>query len=250
MLRTFITFLLFFPILVLSSCKLAVILVDGGEVKSSFGTCYSGNICIIENLPGENSAEQFTAVPDPGWYFHRWNSGARFICGDSALPECELNFNSIEDDHELIEKLRASSEFLYLMPVFKEYPRVTLGSEPRTIVVDGKTWQWRQPADFIGFSYEEVAEVCPKNSCSGLLLGETAGSTVSLDGHFWASREDVDLLFLAYHQAGKSVLEDFRETFPTPSSGAVIGLVNDEPKRTEKSELAHVTGVWFWRILD
>mgnify|MGYP001821110988 CR=1 FL=1 len=55
--------------LFLTGCKLAVIVVEGSQFQSGFGTCPDSGICIIEDLPGENTAEQFTAMPDPGWFF-------------------------------------------------------------------------------------------------------------------------------------------------------------------------------------
>ena len=251
-------------------CKLAVISVEGGEVQSRFGTCLEGNVCIVEGLPRENTAEQFIAVPNPGWFFHKWNSGERFICSGYALPECELNFGNIEDDASLLEKSRASSEIFYLMPVFKDYPRATLGNEPRTITAEGVNQLWLQPADFMHFSYNQVAEVCPEGVCSGYLPGL---STFDLTGYFWASSDDLELLFLAYQQAGKSILEDFEWNSAGFGLDTVSGLLSDKPKGlkqipivgsfdlkryfvgeapwyTDKNEPFEGGGIWFWRPID
>ena len=160
-------FLLVSLTVLMTGCKLAVISVEGGQVQSRFGTCFEGSVCIIEGLPRENTAEQFIAVPNSGWFFHKWNSGERFICSDYALPECELNFGNLEDDADLVRKVRASSEIAYLMPVFKDYPRATLGNEPRTITAEGVKQLWLQPADFLHYSYNQVAEACPEGVCSG-----------------------------------------------------------------------------------
>ena len=255
----------------MTGCKLAVISVEGGEVQSRFGTCFEGNVCIVEGLPRENTAEQFIAVPNPGWFFHKWNSGERFICSDYALPECELNFGNIEDDADLLRKVRASSEVFYLMPVFKDYPRATLGNEPRTITAEGVSQLWLQPADFLNYSYNQVAEVCPEGICSGDLPGL---STFDLTGYFWASSSDVELLFLAYQQAGKSILEDFKSTPSFAGGSHVAGLLSDGPKGpqeipvvasgrfdqnyfigefpgyVDKDEPFQHGGGWFWRPID
>jgi len=262
-------FLLLSINVLLLGCKLAVISVEGGEVQSRFGTCLEGNVCIIDGLPRENTAEQFIAVPNPGWFFHKWNSGERFICSDYALPECELNFGNIEDDPDLLRKFRASSEVFYLMPVFKDYPRATLGNEPRTITSEGAHQLWLQPADFLNYSYNQVAEVCPDGVCSGGLPGS---STFDLTGYLWASSEDVELLFLAYQQAGKNMLEDFKSNYTGFDLTGVSGLLSDRPKGSkqipsvgifnpkhystgefplysDKTE-PYPGGIWFWRPID
>ena len=104
----------------------------------------------------------------------------------NALPVCRVISDPIGDDRELIEALRASSEIFYLMPIFKEYPRVILGNEPRTILAEGKNQLWLDPGDFLGYSYDQVAEVCPEGICSGSL----PGSTIDLTGHIWASGDE------------------------------------------------------------
>lgn len=259
---------LFLAVLV-AGCRLAVIVVEGGEVQSNFGVCSSGNVCVIDGLPSENTVEFFTAVPAPGWFFHHWNAGDRFICGDSALPVCELNVSPIEDDRELIGALRASSEIFYLMPVFRDHPRVTLGSEARTIVAEGVSQLWLQPADFLDYSYDEVAEVCPEGVCSGTL----PGSMVNLSGYTWASSDEFSLLGLAYKSAGVPLEQDFRATFESQGGLGVIGLLRDAPRGRDelatfgsnspegatvgrfggdisRDESTTLAGVWFWRAVE
>jgi hypothetical protein len=252
-----------------AGCRLAVIVVEGGEVQSNYGVCSNGNVCIIDGLPGENTVDFFTAVPAPGWFFHKWSSGEKFICGDSALPVCELNVGPIGDDFGLIETLRASSEIIHLMPVFKDYPRVTLGIEPRTIVTEGENQLWLQPANFQNYSYDQVVEICPDGVCSGYL----PGSSVDLTGYIWASSHEFSLLGLAYQSAGVALEEDFSATFSGPGGLGVIGLLRDPPRGREeltifgsdsgggasvgdgglgisRDESIALAGVWFWRPLD
>ena len=60
--------------------KLAVIVVEGGEVQWSTrsGTCMVGNICIVD-VDDPNFSETFTAVPDTGWLLPKRNSGYKFL---------------------------------------------------------------------------------------------------------------------------------------------------------------------------
>ena len=69
-------------------CKLAVIVVEGGEVQSlGHGTCVGGNICIVDGV-GPYFADTFAAVPEEGWYFQRWNKSDKFFCAGSNKPVC------------------------------------------------------------------------------------------------------------------------------------------------------------------
>ena len=52
-----------FAVFVLQACKLAVIVVEGGEVQSTgSGICVASTICIVD-VNGANFSETFTAVP-------------------------------------------------------------------------------------------------------------------------------------------------------------------------------------------
>jgi hypothetical protein len=62
----------------ITGCKLAVIVVEGGEVQSTgSGTCVASAICIVD-VSDSYFSETFSAVPDPGWYFQKWNAGIDF----------------------------------------------------------------------------------------------------------------------------------------------------------------------------
>lgn len=194
----------------LASCKVAVIVPEGGEV-GSFGLvprCVANSVC-ISDVVDTNYESAFWATPDPGWYFHHWNSGDRFICGGSRYTTCEISWNRFLKN-EAIERAFASSEVFYVMPVFKNYPlAVKVDDRPRTIKVDGKEWQWLEAADFENYSYNQFNRACPAGICSGTL----PGSTIDLTGYIWASSGDVRLLLEAYEIASIDIFEDFQPTF-------------------------------------
>ena len=182
--RTILRRLLVISILVLSGCKLAVINVEGGEVQSTgSGICIAGTVCLI-GVADTNFSETFTAVPDEGWYFHKWNQGGRFLCGNSLNPDCRLSFEGLQGE-ENIEAIVASSEVFYLMPVFKRQRNV--------ILVNGK--EWLQPSLIKGLSWNEINEVCPEGTCSGTLNG------YDMNGWTWASVDDIYALFNFYFGA-------------------------------------------------
>lgn len=215
-----------------TGCRVAFIVVEGGKVQYEdiqevLHTCDEGNACVVDLKWGGkvNDDQIFIAIPNSDWYFHKWQAGERFLCGNSALPECHLDFEWIEDNPDFPEIFESAGLF-YLMPVFKDYPRVTLGTEPRTITADGVKQVWLQPADFIDYSYEQIAQVCPNGVCSGTL----SESSIDLAGFFWASSEDVSLLFLAYQQANKFVTDDFERTGTHwPYDDAVAGILYGPP---------------------
>ena len=218
-------FLLLSITVLMAGCKLAVIVVEGGEVQSTgSGTCVAGMICFVD-VDDPNFSESFTAVPEEGWYFHGWNSGYGFFCGGSTGPTCTLSFQGHEES-EAVEELIASSEVFYLMPLFKDFPK-------KVVEVDGKGWL--QPKDFVNYSYNQISEICPDTLCSGTLRG----SKIDLTGYIWASSHDVELLFGSYTDAGKWPLDDFAYTLAEgEDAGCVMnhtlyGMVSDSPGFTD-----------------
>lgn len=204
----------------MAGCKLAVIVVEGGEVQSDAnGTCVAGSICIV-GVTDPNFSESFTAIPDSGWYFQKWNSGDRFFCGGSADPVCILSYKGYEQSEE-VANMVASSETFYLMPVFKQV-------QPDFIVVEGR--EWLQPADFMNYSYNQISEVCPERVCSGTL----PGSTKDLTGYFWASSDDARLLFETYEMAGRPLTGDFDYTrilyFRSSDALGIEVILSDPPR--------------------
>ena len=62
------------------------------------------------------------------------------------------------------------------------------------VTVDGNVWL--QPADFTGYTYDQVMAVCP--GPDGVCSGSLQGSTFDLTGYKWASIMDVSSLFNTY----------------------------------------------------
>ena len=178
-------FLVFvFIVGVLASCKIAVIVVEGGQVQSTgSGTCVAGTICIIE-VTDTNFSETFTAVPDKGWYFEKWNSGDGFICGGSSDLACFLSSEGASGNAAL-EALIASSDTFYLMPILKRARPIT-----DTISVVGR--EWAQVDLFANLSWNDINTICPAGICSGVLNG------FDMTGWMWASVEDLNSLFNHY----------------------------------------------------
>ena len=164
----------------LASCKLAVIVVEGGEVLSNFGPCTAGNVC-IHDVPDTNFSEFFYAQPEAGWEFVRWNSGKDFWCKDSTDRICELSLQGLAGIAP-VEDIVASTSTFYIMPVFQPIPP--------TVVVDGK--EWYQPIFFTNLTWDEVNATCQAGVCNGTLNGH------DLNGWTWASSEDMDDLFNHY----------------------------------------------------
>jgi len=166
--------------LLMAGCKLAVIVVEGGEVQSiSSGTCLEGAIC-VHQVNDTNYAETFTAVPSSGWVFKKWNWGGGFFCGKSTNPTCTLSLEGTAGNADF-EALVASDITFYIMPIFVQPQQMA-----DAVTIGGK--YWLQPAHFGNYSYSQVSDVCPDGACSGRL----PGSTIDLTGYTWASIEDIN----------------------------------------------------------
>ena len=172
--------------LVLSGCKLAVIVVEGGEVQSdAFDTCAAGNIC-IRNVVDTTYAETLTAAPDPGWVFVKWNAGGNFLCANEISESCNLTTEGASGVPAL-EEIIFSNRTFYVMPVFVE------ADLPNTLVVDGKIW--KQPAEFTSLSWNEINSVCPivsNGDCEGTLNG------IDVSDWRWASASDLASMLSTY----------------------------------------------------
>ncbi len=178
-------------LIALSGCKLAVIVVEGGEVQSTTsGTCQvavpgiTGSACIHE-VTDTNYTETFTAVPEAGWEFVKWNSGGDFFCADSTNPVCVLS-NVGTAGNAGIEAIIASDKAYYIMPIFQQRTFSTINA-------DGK--EWAQTDVFWGLNWNEVDAVCPESTggvCNGVLNG------YEVTGWIWASNSDVEALYSSY----------------------------------------------------
>jgi hypothetical protein len=193
--RILVTFL---TVLALSGCKLAVIVVEGGEVQSTAsGTCavispgVNGNVCIHE-ITDTSYNETFTAVAGTGFEFDRWSTGGDFFCADSTDPVCVLS-NGIGAGNPGIESIIASDRTYYLMPIFKPLPPPT-----DIIVADGL--EWAQPVLFIGSTYEQVEAVCPGGTCNGFL------NDLDVTDWTWASGAEVAQMLYNEYGLGDGTL--------------------------------------------
>ena len=189
----------------MTGCKLAVIVVEGGEVQSTFGTCQpavpgtTGTVCIHE----VTSPESFTAVPDPGWYFVKWNTGGDFLCADSASPICVV---AELGPHLEPPVASASDKTLYIMPVFAPGTTIT-----NTVTHGGM--EWAQVNLFSGLSRDQIDSVCSGGPCveGGVLNG------LDMTGWRWATREEVGDLFALFtpHPGG---IDEYSQYFGSPIS--------------------------------
>lgn len=170
----------------LAGCKLAVIVVEGGNVDSLSGSrdCLAGNNCVFQ-VTDTDFSETFTAVPLPGWRFLRWNSGGDFFCQDITSTQCVLS-NTGAAGNPLVEAVIATEKSFYIMPVFE------FVGDPitNTIVADGR--EWAQVTPFGDLTWSEINEVCPAGVCDDGLAG------FDMRGWTWASVADVNSLFNHY----------------------------------------------------
>ena len=179
---------------IITGCKLAVIVVEGGKVWSTgSGTCVAGTICIVD-VTDPGFSEIFTAIPEDEMYFVKWNSGERFFCGGSTNPECNLSFEGHEQT-EAVQEMVDSSEMFYLMPIFAMVESFPI---EEIITADGK--EWAQVDIFSGLSWKDINAVCSADTgaCSGVLNG------YDITGWTWASVDEVNALFNFY--IGSAVL--------------------------------------------
>jgi hypothetical protein len=198
MMKQTLKFLLLISIAaVMAGCKLAVIVVEGGEVQSiGSGTCLEGTIC-VHQVSDTNYTETFTAVPNSGWAFVKWNSGGGFFCQGSTDPICVISGEGAEEN-QAIEAIVESDETFYIMPMFVLSQPIMV-----TVSVDGKEWtQTPFPA-----SWDQINAVCPPPA--GVCGSGARLNGYDMSGWTWASIEDVDALFNAYGNVASAIQEDF-----------------------------------------
>lgn len=168
-----------------SACKVAVVVVEGGAVTSTFsGSCTATNICIHE-ISNSDFTETFTAVPQPDWRFVRWNSGGDFLCEDETSTQCLVSTVGTEGN-SAIEAIIASDKTYYIMPVF-EYVGASLTD---VVFANGKIWA--QVTAFNDVSWGQMNTVCPAGNCNGPLNG------YDMRGWKWATVDELNALFNSY----------------------------------------------------
>jgi len=101
----------------LASCKLAVIVDEGGTVLSQSGLndCIGPNYCSI-TIEDENFSETFTAVASDGYEFIKWQDGTGFQCANSTSITCTVEVPSGPNSGLIVE----SAETASVRPLFKD----------------------------------------------------------------------------------------------------------------------------------
>lgn len=169
----------------LASCKISVLVPEGGSVSSAgSATCNNvtaGQACVID-VPDTNFGTQFIALPDPFFVFDHWYDAPGFLCAGSTTPSCIAD-NTVAANVPIVEAFVATKQALYIMPVFKR--------DVATVTVDGK--EWLRPSLFVGLSYDDIIAQCPGGVCGvgSVLLGQT------MNGFALATQDDVNGLFNA-----------------------------------------------------
>lgn len=249
----------------MAGCKLAVIVVEGGEVQSdNSGDCEVNSVCLIE-ITSTNFKDAFAPAEEAGWYFDSWVAGDGFLCGGSTYPTCALNLRK-HKGNEAIEELVTLPTTFYLMPKFLPIKMDEVIAEGRTVQIGGR--EWLQPADTVGYSYKQInEEICPDRLCTGTLLKGNPGSpgaVVDIEGYTWASSEDMHWLAREYRSIGRDPGTDFEPTTSRPS--LLYGVVSDAPDNKTSiyvailgsgaeilrlplhpDQGAEYVGVWLWR---
>jgi hypothetical protein len=113
--------LLLIPVILLSGCKVAIKVPEGGRVISVSGAyaCSSGETCVVD-VSDIYFNETFVAQPSPGFYFAGWKKNWRGLCGGNTAP-CNLDTSGFKGQNAFLDLL-ASDETFFLTPVFQTSP--------------------------------------------------------------------------------------------------------------------------------
>ncbi|MCB1695032.1 MAG: hypothetical protein KDI34_02295 [Halioglobus sp.] len=107
-------------LLVVTSCKIRIIVPEGGGVATSSGaySCTSGKTCDIDVVDFFFD-QTFIAKPATGYIFKYWKKGDRRFCGGASKP-CRLFTTAFTGDWvEPILEWLETDEVFYLQPVFE-----------------------------------------------------------------------------------------------------------------------------------
>lgn len=172
----------------LSACKLQVMVPQGGEVLSvGSGGCATQTVCVYD-IDAADFSETFTAVPQTGWDFLRWNSGGDFLCADSTDPVCVVD-NTLAAGNAFAEAIIASKQSYYLQPVFQER------NDPITDFITAAGFELAQVDLFTGLTWNDINAICPiwnNGICDGTLNGW------DMNGWTWADWPTINAVFNSY----------------------------------------------------
>lgn len=106
-------------LLLLTGCKLVVIVPSGGEVSSSSGDyhCTESTKCSFD-VADLDFLEVFVPHAAPGYRFAGWRSAKRTLCGGQE-NSCEIASAGLASHPALLQLLESDEEF-YLEPIFEQ----------------------------------------------------------------------------------------------------------------------------------
>tara|TARA_R110002110_G_scaffold330339_1_gene541592 strand:- start:6774 stop:7619 length:846 start_codon:yes stop_codon:yes gene_type:complete len=109
-------------VLALASCKVRVIVPQGGSVTTSSGaySCAAGNTCDVDVVDFFFD-ETFIATPAQGYVFKHWRKGDRRFCGRESKP-CRVRTDTITGELVPVVQsfLSANDEVFFLQPKFEK----------------------------------------------------------------------------------------------------------------------------------
>jgi hypothetical protein len=138
------------------SCKIKIVVPEGGSVDSASGAynCSSGKICKID-VADIFFSEIFTALPAEGYVFHEWKKRSNALCSRTSAP-CNLSTAGFDEFPALMAVLESNAVF-QLQPIFVK------PSKPLRIFQDGDAILYRgdffsEDADGVETTSEITAE--------------------------------------------------------------------------------------------
>jgi len=211
--------------LFLASCRLEVIVGDGGYVASTSGLrdCASQVYC-INDIDNPEFVDVFAAHPNPGYVFDKWQAGDGFLCGGLTGSSCTVDLRPVPGGEAVVEttsSLRIMPLFTYigldtdddgidnrddtdddndLTPDVEDLcpldpdPACGIGA-PITDIVTVEGRDWAQPDLFAGATIAQMEAVCPEGAC-------IAGGVLSnndMTGWRWAHIDEMRILFNFYN---------------------------------------------------
>jgi hypothetical protein len=225
--------------LLVSGCKLAVMVPSEGNVVSSSGLrdCAGPRYCEFD-ITDDSFSETFTAVPRPGFEFVRWQDGGGFICAKSTDPACTVEMPNALVGAAVVALFNTG----LIKPVFSTPGGVDTDGDGMINEIDDdddndgaqdafdscpldgpnndgdgcpylQTSQavrvydklWAQPSLFWGVTWYEVKAACPgpTGACSGKL------GDYDVTGWTWASGAEVTSLLNDFLGTALGTVPDF-----------------------------------------